>query len=526
MLDEIMVTAAQMQAIETRLFDGGIPVAALMEKVGQLITQWLLASDLLPPTGQVGVLVGPGHNGGDALVVARELHLRGYRVQCCQPMAKLKPLTQAHRDFANHLDIPVWTTLAELGEVDLWIDGLFGFGLTRPLQSPSLELVAQVNNSGIPVVSIDVPSGLHTDTGEVLGDAIRATHTLCLGLWKRGFGVEEARPWLGAATRLEFGIPVADVQAVLGESHGLQRVTLSNIRNWLPRITVPTVHKYQRGSLLLVAGSRQYAGAAILCALGAKASGVGMLTVAVPASIHGLLVARLPDAVILACSETDEGILAELPSNLNLDRYDVIALGPGLTQQADALVDQLLTVTLPLILDADGLNCLAQLKVGDRLQQRSAPTILTPHLGEFKRLFPDLLATCPDRIMATQTAAQQTGAWIVLKGASTAIASPSGPTWINTESSPALARGGSGDVLTGLMGGLLAQHHRQAIDQGATGLAMESGGAMVEDRPLAIAATAVWWHAQAGLRGAIARTAIGVDALTLAEALIPALGSF
>jgi ADP-dependent NAD(P)H-hydrate dehydratase / NAD(P)H-hydrate epimerase len=508
-LHRFVVTAEQMSQIESRLFTAGMPVAALMEKVGGLLVQWIHTH--YPPTKakQVGVLVGPGHNGGDALVVARELHLSGYEVKRYQPFSKLKELTQAHAQYADSLGITAFKQFEQidaLKDCDLIIDGLFGFGLTRSLEGPIAAAVNQINQWHQPIVSIDLPSGLHTDTGEILGTAIRASHSLCLGLWKQAFLQEAGLDYIGAAELIDFGLPLADIEAVLGEP-SLQRITADLALSALPLPRPATTHKYKQGHLLLICGSRQYMGAAILAGLSARASGVGMLSVAVPETLRHLLIAQLPDALIIGCPETETGAIATLPNSIDLSSYHTVACGPGLTVGAAPVVEQALSCSCPLLLDADGLNILAKIGVSG-LKQRPAPTILTPHLGEFKRLFPSLVDSTKDRIVLVQSAAEQSGAIVLLKGARTAIANPRRQVWLNPASTPALARGGSGDVLTGLMAGLLAQGQLHGIS------------------PEASVYSAAWWHSQAGLQAVQQRTELGVDASTLTYMLSPALSHF
>ncbi len=502
---QFVVTAAQMRQIESRVFAAGMPVAALMEKVAGRITQRLQQLPIYRSRMRVGVLVGPGHNGGDALVVARELHFSGCPVQIWQPLARLKELTQAHATYCQSLGIPFSSAVSSLFDCDLLIDGLFGFGLEREIEGELAIALAQLNQQNIPVVSIDLPSGLHTDTGAVLGGAIRADHTFCLGLWKQGLLQDAALEWTGQTELIEFDLPLADIQAIAGEGT-VRRITPAVALAHLPLTRSPTAHKYTVGHALLVCGSQQYVGAALLAGLGARASGVGMLTIAVPASIKPWLSDRLPEALIVGCPETSSGAIASLP--LDLDTYDAIACGPGLTRDAVPMMQQVLASAQTLILDADGLNVLAQLGTTATLQSRTAPTVLTPHLGEFRRLFPALSESLSCRVTAVRNAASQTGAIVVLKGARTAIADAQ-TVWINPDSSPALARGGSGDVLTGLTGGLLAQ--AIAAQQPVT--------------PLEVVKSAVWWHAQAGIRAAATRTVLGVDPATLASALIPAIAS-
>lgn len=504
-LEQFVVTAAEMSQIEARIFAAGMPVAALMEKVAGLIAQRFQTLYPLSRSPRVGVLVGPGHNGGDALVVARELHLKGYEVIRYQPFSKLKELTEAHAQYATSLSISESTDAAVLQRCDVLIDGLFGFGFSRSLEGEIATAIDQINQFTQPIISIDLPSGLHTDTGEALGTAIRADRTFCLGLWKRAFLQEQALVYTGTAELIDFGIPLADVHTILGEFPTVQRLTPERTIGSLPLPRPASTHKYRQGHLLLICGSRRFSGAALLAGLAARSSGVGMLSIAVPESLKPVLVAALPDALILGCPEDPTGAIASLPPDLDLQKYQVIACGPGLTPQAQPIVQQVLASSQPLILDADGLNSLANLGTLPTLQQRSAPTILTPHSGEFKRLFPDIDQT--DRILAVQSAAQSSGAFILLKGARTAIANPQGQVWVNPESTAALARGGSGDVLTGLIGGLIAQGLMR-------GTAIES-----------IICSAAWWHSQAGIFAAQKRTELGVDATTLANFLIPTLHS-
>ncbi|MEM9905659.1 MAG: NAD(P)H-hydrate epimerase, partial [Cyanobacteria bacterium P01_D01_bin.44] len=337
-LETYLVTAEQMQQIESRVFAAGMPVAALMEKVAELITQALKQILNLEglPGSRIGVLVGPGHNGGDALVVARELWLAGHEVVICHPFSKRKPLTERHGNYARSLGIPWETSVDALAQwsqdCDYLIDGLFGFGLERPIEGSLAAAIATLNNTNLPILSIDLPSGIHTDTGQILGTAVKATHTLCLGLWKRAFVQETALDYLGTPHLIDFGLPLADIQAVL-EASQVQRLTPQTARQRLPH-RAATAHKYTAGHLLLIAGSRQYAGAALLAGLGAVASGVGMLTLAAPESLRLWLVGQLPGALVVGCTEGDEGGISALPEDIHLDRYDVIACGPGLTQQA------------------------------------------------------------------------------------------------------------------------------------------------------------------------------------------------
>ena len=501
-LNSIVVTTEQMANIEGKIFAGGMPVAALMEKAALLTSQRIQQLYPLHTVDKVGVLVGPGHNGGDALVIARELHLQGYDVCVYCPFTKLKELTQQHANYAHSLGIPSHNDLESLNHCQLIIDGLFGFGLKRSLSGNLAIDVDRLNQWSIPVVSVDIPSGLHTDTGEVLGTAVKATHSLCLGLWKPVYFQDQALAYTGIAEKIDFGIPLKDIFSTIPQPIPLQLLHKTLALGFLPLPRPQLTHKYQQGHLLLIAGSHRYAGASILSSNGAKASGVGMLSVAVPESLKPLLVGKIPDGLVIDCPVSEKGVIASLPPlATDFASYDIIACGPGLTREATEVVTRVLEAKCPLVLDADALNILAQLGTVNRLSERQNATVLTPHLGEFKRLFPDIHNPEKDRITATKQAASQSGAIILLKGARTIIANPQGKIWIIPESTPALARGGSGDVLTGLIGGLLAQNK-------------------TTNHPLEeMVATAAWWHAQAAILAAKERSELGVDAGTLSQYL-------
>jgi ADP-dependent NAD(P)H-hydrate dehydratase / NAD(P)H-hydrate epimerase len=509
-IESIVVSAEQMRQIEERIFVAGMPVAALMEKAATLCARRI--QELYPRSIalNVGVLVGSGHNGGDALVIARELYLQGYKIKIYSPFDKLKELTAQHDRYVDSLGIKRDRNIDFLQECDLIIDGLFGFGLTRHLTDEIAEAIDLLNRWLKPVISIDIPSGLHTDTGKVLGTAVVATHTLCLGLWKLAFFQDRTVNYIGKVERIDFGILPHHLNSILPEPPLVRQITKNIALDLLPLARPQVTHKYQQGHLLLVCGSRRYAGGAILAALGARASGVGMLSIAIPESLKLLLNTHLPEALIIDCSETESGAIASLPSLASdFSKYDAIACGCGLTLDAEPIVEQILHANCPLILDADGLNSLVELGTIASLSKRQQETILTPHLGEFKRLFPDVSEPNGDRLKAVIQSAQASKAIVLFKGAKTAIADSNGSVWIVPESTPALARGGSGDVLTGLIGGLIAQK--------SVGDRQDSGSYA------SVVATAAWWHAQAGILAAKERTELGVDAFTLSQYLSKAI---
>jgi hydroxyethylthiazole kinase-like uncharacterized protein yjeF len=400
----------------------------------------------------------------------------------------------------------------DLSACNLIVDGGFGFGLERSITGTIAQTLGTVNSGSQPIVSIDLPSGLHTDTGIALGTAIQATDTLCLGLWKRGLFQAAARDYRGEVHLIPFDIPEAAI-AVLGPKPQLQQLTDATAVAHLPLPRSATAHKYTAGHLLLIAGSRRYGGAALLAGKGAIASGVGMLTLIVPESLRNLALSQLPEALVIGAAETDDGVIAALPENWDATHYDAIACGPGMTAGIDAVMTSVLARDTPLLLDADALNWCAAQASPQIWTKRAAPTLLTPHLGEFRRLFPDLYSNAADPIAAAHTATQQTRACtIVLKGANSTITAPQGNQWIMGDSTPALARGGSGDVLTGLISGLIAQNIKRSQQP--------------EPAVISAAITGVWWHAKTGEAVAQTHTELGCNPSQLATALTPTLADW
>ena len=477
-IDGALVTAAEMQVIEQRWFDVGMPVAALMEKAATAIADRVV--ELVEPNAPILILAGPGHNGGDTLVVARELWLRGYDVTRCQPFERCKPLTQQHASFADYLEIPRVKTTSDLAtQIDrsaAILDGLFGFGQTRPIAGELATAIERANQADALRIAIDIPSGIHTDTGEAIGGgdansndaepvAFRANVTLCLGLRKVGLLRDAARPYIGRVELLPFGLRSTDIETVFPGGLPQRRVTQADAIAALGLPRSPLTHKYKEGHLLLICGSQRYLGAAILAGLGARSSGVGMLSIVVPKSLKPIVAAQLPEAVVMAANESESGAIATLPPDFDDEsiwqKFDAIACGCGLTSEPTTLIQQLLVKDRPLLLDADALNILAELPA-QAFASRTAPTILTPHPGEFRRLFGhrdphaslDLIRKAPTRHRTI----------VVHKGARPVISAVDRPLAIVDVGTPGLARGGSGDVLTGLMGGLVAAAARQGRD--------------------------------------------------------------
>ncbi|MFM7265274.1 MAG: NAD(P)H-hydrate epimerase, partial [Cyanobium sp.] len=318
--DHLLVDSATMAGLEDALFHSGMPVAALMEKAALAISERLLAS----PASQALVLVGPGHNGGDALVVARELHLAGWHVRIWSPYTTHKPLTAAHLRHALWLGIPRLEAPPEPDDPALWIDGLFGIGQRRaPGEAIEGLLAERQRHRPGQLVAIDVPTGLCADSGRPLGQGVAcARTTYCLGLHKRGLLQDAALRWVGRVERLDLGLPGALLASLAPETPRRLGCDDGATAPW--PLEDPAASKVQRGRLLVVAGSRRYRGAAHLALAGASASGCGTLRAALPLEgaealwcghPHVVLAAALPSA---ACGAVN---LQELPPDW-LERLD------------------------------------------------------------------------------------------------------------------------------------------------------------------------------------------------------------
>ena len=454
----LLVSGAQMAGLEQQLFASGLPVEALMEKAALAVARRILeqGGPQLIAQGAV-VLVGPGHNGGDGLVIARELHLAGVAVAIWSPFERHKPLTASHLRHALWLGIPKLSRPPDPAGEALWIDALFGIGQRRA-PGPLIEDLLRQREQQRPgaLVAVDSPTGLCSDTGQTLGEtAACARITYAIGLLKTGLVQDPALAWVGRLERIELGLPPALLEALpAGQPLGLHPQDLAALPPLAPD---PAAGKYGRGRLLLLAGSDRYRGAAALALRGADASGCGSLRAALPAAVAEQLWQWLPHAVLqesLASDSHGNLLLPPLPST-ELERLDAVLLGPGIgcpPAGAPAAHGQEVLLRLQafaglLVLDADGLNRLS----AAWLAGRQGPTWITPHAGEFARLFPDLAGEPP--LEAAAAAAARSGVVVLLKGARSVIAAPDGRRWQVLQAAAPAARTGLGDVLAGYAAG-------------------------------------------------------------------------
>jgi NAD(P)H-hydrate epimerase len=465
-----VLNAAQMREADRRTIEEiGLPSLVLMENAGRQVVSAMEATFEDLASQRVAVISGRGNNGGDGFVVARTLQQRGVDVA----VFLLGRVVDVRGDAKVNLDIlgQLGLTVVEIGDEQEWelhvseistcgiiVDAIFGTGFKPPAAGMLETVIADVNGSGIPVVSIDLPTGLSADTHEVSGESIDATLTVTLAAPKPPLVLPPAETRVGDLVIADIGIPGHVVDMLDGpQTHMLTRTDVRALIQPRPADS----HKGDFGRILIVAGSRGKTGAAHLAAAAALRSGAGLVTVATPASSQPVVAAMAPEYMTDALPETPDGFLDAAALDRVLDAAaDVIAVGPGLgrARGVDEFVQGLLERTgVPLVLDADALNAFAA--DADRLQGRDGlDVIITPHPGEMARLLGvavnDVQA---DRVEAARTFAATHRLWVVLKGYRTVIASPEGAVFLNLTGNPGLATGGTGDVLTGMLAAWFAQ---------------------------------------------------------------------
>ena len=401
---------------------------------------------------RVAVFCGPGNNGGDGIAAARLLMQRGFSVRAVlvgernRMTADARAMEQRLRDCGGTLEDFCPTNQEQmllLSVCDCKVDALFGVGLSRPITGDAALAVQLLQTcTGSPVVSCDIPSGIHTDTGAVLGCAVRAAVTVTFSCPKPGHYLGDGAEHTGDLRVADIGLPF---DLLYNQTARLEVVDGSFT---LPR-RKPNSHKGDYGRLLIVGGSEGYTGAPVLAASAALRSGAGLVFVAVPRNVYPIVAGRCSAAMPFPLPDSADALLDRVKG------CSAALIGPGLGRDHDNLVRVLLQVlNCPVVLDADGLNA----AVGhlDWIRSRTAPTVLTPHDGEFARLTG---CTLPigDRLNAARSLAQDTGAIVVLKGHRTVIAAPDGRTWINTSGNAGMATGGSGDTLAGILAAFLGQ---------------------------------------------------------------------
>ena len=470
-----IVTTRQMRDLDRRTIeDYGVLGETLMDRAGQGVAEVVdyLAKMWGYPDPPILLFAGRGNNGGDAFVAARYLKEQGYHTDvflACESSRvtgdALSHLSRARSCGIEIRELPDkqdWDDmLIAVGSLPggIVVDGLLGTGIRGPARGPVAGAIQYVNllAERCLVVSIDIPSGLHSDTGKAEGDAVKADLTLTMGLPKQGLTEPCALDFVGSVEVIDIGIPdelVAPIETVR------ELITAESLRGRFTRRPRAS-HKGTYGHLLVIGGAAGYAGAVAMACRAALRSGVGLVSALVPAGIAATVAGQAPEAMIHAGPETGTGSLAADALEhwgRDVEAFDTLLLGPGMTTHLHTrhMVEWVLEhVSSPIVLDADALNVMA----GDaaRLAQRSCPLVLTPHPGEMARLSNATPADIQaDRLGRAVRLAKETGSTVVLKGAGTIVAEAEGPPAVNLSGNPGMAKGGMGDVLAGLLGGFLA----------------------------------------------------------------------
>jgi ADP-dependent NAD(P)H-hydrate dehydratase / NAD(P)H-hydrate epimerase len=452
-----LFTTAQIALLDRYTIENEpIAVIDLMERASRQISEWII--DNLSSKKRIAVFAGPGNNGGDALAVSRMLCEKDFSIDLYLPdfgretgpspainLQRLKVQGKAKIHKIRESD-----PLPDLQSYDFLIDGLFGSGLSRPLTGFPSIIVMYMNNSGVPIVAIDIPSGLMGEDNSLndKDSIIKADITLTLQFPKLSFFLAENEIFIGKWEVLPIGIHPGGIANMETEWHYLDRETAVLLRKLRKKFS----HKGTFGHALLITGSYGKTGAAVLAARGCYRAGSGLVTVHLPKSGIPIMQTAFPEAMV--SPDDSENIISMIPS---LEPYRAVGTGPGLGKSQEtqmALFNLLKECKCPLVIDADGLNILSE--NNEWLKLLSPGTILTPHPLEFARLS-SKSSSGYEMINKAHEFAKEYNVYVVLKGANTLIACPDGKRWFNSTGNPGMATGGSGDVLTGIITGLLAQ---------------------------------------------------------------------
>jgi hydroxyethylthiazole kinase-like uncharacterized protein yjeF len=466
-----VVTAAEMREMDRQTIESfGIPGRVLMENAGRGAGDVLLRRFARRDLRRIGIAAGRGNNGGDGFVIARYLAQKGLSVT----VYLLAAADQVQGDDAaanlallTPLDVPVHEITDEdsldahkplMAQQTLWVDAILGTGLKSDVKGFYRSVIEWLNASAKPILAIDIPSGLDSDTGQPLGICVQAHTTATFAFAKFGHLMFPGADATGHLETIDIGIPPHIVEKVNPLQH---RLTSARIRQgWKPRAS--DAHKGTTGHLLLIAGSPGRTGAAAMAAMAAVRSGAGLVTLGIPESLNPILESQLLEAMTHPLPETPEGSLDgpafEIIMTLLSDKK-CLAIGPGIGTHPETgdLVRRVIAESPhPVVIDADGLNCL----VGHMaiLKSVGAPIILTPHPGEMARLTGKTADEIQkERMSIARDFAVNHHVHLVLKGAGTLIAHPNGHVFVNATGNSGMASGGMGDVLTGLIAGLITQ---------------------------------------------------------------------
>ncbi len=461
----------------------GIPSLVLMEQAATGVAE--TAVKLFPSAHRILVVAGKGNNGGDGIAAARLLKVRfGREVEVFLPYGReeLKEDCRVQFDIAQKLGIKFLSGLPPLKDYNLIIDAIFGTGFKPPIKGRWVEVVNALNGSGKPVLAVDIPSGISSDGGEVVEPVVRATVTVTFALPKYGQVLFPASAYCGKVVVKNISIPVGLFEGEL-KVHLLQP---EEVKPLLPR-RAPHTYKNREGHVFILGGSPGKTGAVVMAAKAATEAGAGLVTAGVAQSLDPIVETLLVEEMSKPLPEVESGYLHPLVWDFAFETeeargYTSLVVGPGMGRYKEGqniLEDILTRWNKPLVIDADGLNNLADMgqRGKELLREREVPAVLTPHIGEMQRLSgvysKDIVV---NQIDVARRFAEENNCYVVLKGARTVIATPTGEAFVSYRGTPAMAKGGSGDVLAGILGALVGKMDiKEALILGVTlhGLAGE-----------------------------------------------------
>lgn len=461
---------SEMREIDTFTIEKlGIPGIILMENAAINVVKELQKDIGELSDKNVVVFAGKGNNGGDALAVARHLYNLGANVLVIllAPEESIKGDAQINLNIVKNLDIKLVEMKDEsiyedialaLCLADVVVDGLIGTGIKGKVDSLFSSVIKLINTLSRYVISIDIPSGVNGDTGEICGICIDANKTVTLGLPKPGLYIGEGAKFAGEVVVADIGIPPKVIES---KKLSISLIDKKNVSDLIPKRYLDT-HKGDYGKVLILAGSIGLTGAAALCSQAVLRSGAGLATVGIPATLNSIMECKLTEVMTLPLTDKGRGCLdstciEEIEKVLN--RFNVVAVGPGLGRNSEItkIVSWLIEHSpIPLVIDADGINSLSENI--DVLKRAKSQIVLTPHLGEMSRITGLSIETISkDRLNIVKQYAEKWNCTIVLKDWRTVIATPDGEIMINTTGNPGMATGGTGDVLTGIIASFIGQ---------------------------------------------------------------------
>jgi NAD(P)H-hydrate epimerase len=465
----LLVTADEMRTLDRLTIEHGTPGHVLMERAGRGATQVLL--ECFPRLRRKGrravIVIGKGNNGGDGLVIARLLRQRGVRTDVVVLGRAADLSGDAERNLRayrrgktglHELGESAELSLLErlLGSADVVVDAIFGTGLTKPVRGLQADAIELINASGVPVFAVDIPSGLNSDTGLPMGTAIQAEATATFGFAKVGQALYPGVRHCGRLAVVDIGLAAEAIEAHPPHAALLDAASAGR----LVPVRQPDAHKGDAGHVLIIAGSFGKTGAAQLAARAAGRAGAGLVTLVAPASLYPVYAAGALEVMTEALPDDDGRIqFDEVRLAALLDGKTAVVIGPGIgTHDGAARTVRWLLANseLPIVVDADAITVLARDAAALRVSR--AKPLLTPHPGEMSRLLGGVTAAVQaDRAGVARRFASEHRCTLVLKGARSVIAAADGWLWVNPTGNPGMASGGMGDVLSGLLGGLLAQ---------------------------------------------------------------------